>query len=479
MNNNEVPTNHHDYITDETQLKHRLDSLQQENVVLKSEIEALRLKIRSLQEENLQLRKNSVNIQVRAEQEEEYISNKLLKKITELKKEKESLALNYEQEEEFLTNDLTRKLSQLRAEKATLEKTLEKEQEAQINKLMSRIQKLENDVMLKQKSLDTLRREKIELENALEQEQEGLVNRLWKKMEKLESEKRILQSKLDLSPSPMLSAAFVDIPRSNDNLDSRNRAASTNPNNDSEMDVLDWRVISHSVSLPVHNNQCSEQEIDTVLSSMDVESDRASLIHSYIGRLRQEVVRLRDAVDNTNNQCTDKLRNLERDEKILQDENRLLRKRLQAEIERRQEMCRNLSESESSLEIDEERQFNETCRRRVNVVDLSSKNRIRTISDSSSISNYGNRSQHHSVDYSNTKIIPTLKDDKQVVNNNESLYRKSTSSNTSQLSLRNNLSLEVPMSYAIYSQDCNESNSRLDDVNNDDQLMASIESDAE
>lgn len=58
---------------------------------------------------------------------------------------------------------------------------------------MSRIQKLENDVMLKQKSLDTLRREKIELENALEQEQEGLVNRLWKKMEKLESEKRILQ----------------------------------------------------------------------------------------------------------------------------------------------------------------------------------------------------------------------------------------------------------------------------------------------
>ena len=121
------------------------------------------------------------------------------------------------------------------------------------------------------------------------------------------------------------------------------------------MDTMDVRVISHSISLPVQNNQCSEQEIDTVLSSMEVEGDRASLIHSYIGRLRQEVVRLRDAVQDTNNQCTDKLRNLERDEKILQDENRRLRKRLQAEIERRQEMCRNLSESESSLEIDEER----------------------------------------------------------------------------------------------------------------------------
>ena len=52
--------------------------------------------------------------QARAEQEEEYISNTLLKKIQTLKKEKESLALNYEQEEECLTNDLSRKLTQVR-----------------------------------------------------------------------------------------------------------------------------------------------------------------------------------------------------------------------------------------------------------------------------------------------------------------------------------------------------------------------------
>lgn len=51
--------------------------------------------------------------QARAEQEEEYISNTLLKKIQALKKEKETLALNYEQEEECLTNDLSRKLSQV------------------------------------------------------------------------------------------------------------------------------------------------------------------------------------------------------------------------------------------------------------------------------------------------------------------------------------------------------------------------------
>jgi len=48
-----------------------------------------------------------------AEQQEEYISNTLLKKIEALKNEKEQLARNYEQEEEFLTNDLSRKLLQV------------------------------------------------------------------------------------------------------------------------------------------------------------------------------------------------------------------------------------------------------------------------------------------------------------------------------------------------------------------------------
>jgi len=52
--------------------------------------------------------------QARAEQEEEFISNTLFKKIQALQKEKETLAVNYEKEEEFLTNDLSRKLMQVR-----------------------------------------------------------------------------------------------------------------------------------------------------------------------------------------------------------------------------------------------------------------------------------------------------------------------------------------------------------------------------
>lgn len=55
--------------------------LQLENRTLKMEVEALKLRVKSLIEEKRSLQEASVSIQARAEQEEEYISNTLLKKI--------------------------------------------------------------------------------------------------------------------------------------------------------------------------------------------------------------------------------------------------------------------------------------------------------------------------------------------------------------------------------------------------------------
>ncbi|XP_008581064.1 PREDICTED: transcription factor Maf-like [Galeopterus variegatus] len=138
------------------ELTNRLASLQQENKVLKIELETYKLKCKALQEENRDLRKASVTIQARAEQEEEFISNTLFKKIQALQKEKETLAVNYEKEEEFLTNELSRKLMQLQHEKAELEQHLEQEQEFQVNKLMKKIKKLENDTISKQLTLEQL-----------------------------------------------------------------------------------------------------------------------------------------------------------------------------------------------------------------------------------------------------------------------------------------------------------------------------------
>ncbi|XP_067934460.1 coiled-coil domain-containing protein 6-like isoform X1 [Watersipora subatra] len=285
--------------TKESDVK-RIESLSQENRVLRMEIDTLKLKNRSLQAQNKELRQNSVNIQARAEQEEEYISNTLLKKINSLKREKEMLAVNYEHEEEFLTNDLTRKLNQLRSEKVELEQTLEQEQEAQVNKLLKRIDKLESEIVSKQSTLEQLRREKVELENSLEQEQEALVNKLWKRMDKLEVEKRMLQERLD-------------------------------------------------------------QPVSAPPSPRTGERDVTQLTQNIMN-LRQEVARYRHTLAATKQENSKKMAALLEEERQIKAENLRLHRKLQMETERREALCRHLSESESSLEMDDERQFNEIAK---------------------------------------------------------------------------------------------------------------------
>ena len=62
---------------------------------MKIEIDKYKIQVGTLQEEIRRLRQASVNIQERAEQEEEYISNTLLKRIEELKKEKVARHLSF------------------------------------------------------------------------------------------------------------------------------------------------------------------------------------------------------------------------------------------------------------------------------------------------------------------------------------------------------------------------------------------------
>ena len=54
---------------------------------------------------------------MQAEQEEEYITNKLMKRLEALKHEKEELARQVEVEEEMITNALTKKLQKVKEEK--------------------------------------------------------------------------------------------------------------------------------------------------------------------------------------------------------------------------------------------------------------------------------------------------------------------------------------------------------------------------
>ncbi|KAF1799741.1 hypothetical protein V8B55DRAFT_1541142 [Mucor lusitanicus] len=92
-----------------------------------------------LRHDNQALKKTAVDMSVLTEQEEEFISNKLLKHITGLKKEKGELLVQVEQEEEWLTNMLQKKLVQLQKEKIDLENTLEQEQEYMVNRLQKQL----------------------------------------------------------------------------------------------------------------------------------------------------------------------------------------------------------------------------------------------------------------------------------------------------------------------------------------------------
>ncbi|XP_026817214.1 coiled-coil domain-containing protein 6 isoform X1 [Rhopalosiphum maidis] len=289
------------------QMQKRIDSLQQQNRVLKVELETYKLKMKAMDEECKRLRETSVYIQVRAEQEEEFISNTLLKKIQALKKEKETLAHHYEQEEECLTNDLSRKLTQLRQEKCKLEQTLEQEQECLVNRLMRKIEKLEAETLTKQTTLEQLRREKVDLENTLEQEQEALVNKLWKRMDKLEAEKRQLQIKLDQPVSDPV------LPRDQ-----------VGPN----------------------------------------KGEMATNISAHLQHLRGEVTRLRHQLDVSKKENSKKMEKMAKEERQVREDNLRLQRKLQLEVERRTALCRHLSESESSLEMEEERQYNEMASNR-------------------------------------------------------------------------------------------------------------------
>eukprot|EP00667_Euglena_gracilis_P007916 EG_transcript_7999 len=123
---------------------------------------ALDNKLKLVEEEIRLVRCNTVELQAKVEEEEEFITNNLLKRLEAVKKEKEHIAKQVEIEEEFMTNNLQRKLNQLRKEKGELERHLEAEQEYFVNKL--------------QKQLLEITRQKNALERKLNEGRSGLIS---------------------------------------------------------------------------------------------------------------------------------------------------------------------------------------------------------------------------------------------------------------------------------------------------------------
>jgi len=129
-----------------------------------------------------------VSQQLQAEQEEEYITNRLMKRLETLKQEKEDLARQVEVEEEMITNKLTKKLEQVKQEKVHLENQLEQEQEYIVNKL--------------QKQLSTVLDEKRALEARLSENTEAVLGTIHQHLQQWRRDR----SSVDLPPMPALPA---------------------------------------------------------------------------------------------------------------------------------------------------------------------------------------------------------------------------------------------------------------------------------
>ncbi|KAK9814140.1 hypothetical protein WJX72_001207 [[Myrmecia] bisecta] len=150
------------------------------------------------------LNREKVDLENQLEVEQEFIVNKLMKRLEQLKQDKQKLANEVEFEEEYLVNNLQKRLQQLNSEKVNLESKLEVEQEYIVNKLQKKLEELS---MEKSK----LNLEKVDLENQLEAEQEYIVNKLQKQVEKLGREKRNLaKEKSELQRQVTDLAASVD-----------------------------------------------------------------------------------------------------------------------------------------------------------------------------------------------------------------------------------------------------------------------------
>ncbi|CAJ0935295.1 unnamed protein product, partial [Mesorhabditis belari] len=167
------------YIEHIKQLEKYIDRVHEEN--------------RNLVSTNKTIRETYGKLYSKAEQEEEYISNVLLKRIQKLKAEKEVIAQKYEQEEERIAINLMKKMQDVQAERDSMQQEMKKEHAEVIDSLMKTVRKTETELEQTRKTLDRMRKEKIDQENALETEQEMLYNTLGKQMEHLNNDKKRME----------------------------------------------------------------------------------------------------------------------------------------------------------------------------------------------------------------------------------------------------------------------------------------------
>ncbi|CAF3923754.1 unnamed protein product, partial [Rotaria sp. Silwood1] len=95
------------------------------------------------------------------------------------------------------------------------------------------------------------------------------------------------------------------------------------------------------------------------LVESNLTNDNTLINSDYAEQLKEEVEKLRQELNVQQEIHKKKLEQLILDEQNAKDENLRLQRKLQIEVDRREQLYKQLSESESSLEIDEERALNQ------------------------------------------------------------------------------------------------------------------------
>lgn len=186
------------------------------------------------------------------------------------------------------------------------------------------------------------------------------MNRLWKRMERLEAEKRLLQEKLDTTGSQTSKTTVTTTGLSLTNL-------STGASSSSSAASVSM-VTSSDHAMPMSGGLPGGLPSSLLLGALQSaasggnNSDQAASLTEHIINLRREVSRLKASLEKVERDHKENMAKLVREEKLIKEENVRLQRRLQMEVDRREALCRHLSESESSLEMDDERHFNESTR---------------------------------------------------------------------------------------------------------------------
>ncbi|KAI3659550.1 hypothetical protein MP638_005236 [Amoeboaphelidium occidentale] len=112
-----------------------IQKLRLENSQFSSTVQRLTTQLEDLKDQNIKIMKEK-------EEEEEAITNRLLKTISNLSLEKSEIVSKMEMEEEYITNVLSKKVKELEKEKLKIEMEMETEQEFIVNRLTKQIDEL-------------------------------------------------------------------------------------------------------------------------------------------------------------------------------------------------------------------------------------------------------------------------------------------------------------------------------------------------